>query len=560
MTSPSRRRHAHLSGRSRWPLYLSCILLLMACSAPGFAADEPYWVYTVRPGDTIWDLTRKHCTSVRHWQRIQTLNGVDLDREIPPGTRLKFPLALLKHQPAAATVTRLFGSATLFRAGSQTAEPLRPETRLHSGDRLVTGSDSNLTLRFADDSLLLVQSNSEVVMDALSAWGTTGMVDTRVRLKGGRVDTRVQPGRGPGSRYQIITPAAVAAVRGTDFRISAEPGRAVMRSEVSEGTVTVSNDRSGTDVPAGFGLVAEAGEPPPAPRKLLPGPDLSEIVTVHRQLPLAFDWQPLDGAQGYRFQIATDANFATLLADRTVQDAAAQWPELADGRYALRVRGIDSVGLEGLDSVTSFEVDARPRPPTPSSPADGGTTGEAMPQLVWTASEDAGRYRIQIGRTHDFSNIVTDRIVERNDFRTEQPLSPGAYHWRVAAIEAQGEQGPFSPARTFTYRQPLAAPETGPVIVDNGRLVFGWQAVNGADHYQLQVASDRLFHDIVADHRVAGTEFALPRPPSQVYFFRVRALGTADEAGPFSTTQQFYVPPLYRWWPLVLALPLLLAL
>ncbi len=58
-------------------------------------------------------------------------------------------------------------------------------------------------------------------MDSLGSFDASGMVDTSVRLKKGRVENRVAPQK-PDSRYRIITPAAVAAVRGTEFRVGGD--------------------------------------------------------------------------------------------------------------------------------------------------------------------------------------------------------------------------------------------------------------------------------------------------------------------------------------------------
>lgn len=535
------------------------LLLLLFTGTPASAAEQ-YWEYTVRPGDNIWNLTKQHCTSVRYWQRIQRLNNIDLDRQIPPGTRLRFPLSILKHQPASAHVTRLHGRAELLRASGGQPAPVEVGTELHSGDGVNTAADSNLTLQFADGSQLLVLADSTVVMDSLSAWGTTGMVDTRIRLQGGRVDTRVKPARGPGSRYQIITPAAVAAVRGTAFRVAADAGKALMRSEVTQGTVGVGNAARSTAVPAGFGLVAEAGKPLGEPRELLPAVDLSRLPAVQRQLPLDFDWPALDGAQAYRVQIAPDIRFETLLADWTTSQPAAHWQDLPDGHYALRIRGIDEVGLEGLDSEYRFEVDARPVPPPSASPADTAVIATARPTFSWTATPDSAAYRIQVARDSGFADLVTDQNVASTSFRQVPALTPGTYHWRVAGVDTAGQQGPFNTPRHFTYRPPLAAPATRQPLFDRARLILAWQVVEGAGNYQLQLATDPYFRDLLVNTEVQATRIDLPRPPSQVYFFRVRAINLTGDAGPFSPPQKFYVPPLYPWWPLVLAVPLLLVL
>lgn len=536
------------------------VLLLLVFLGSSVAADEQYWEYTVRPGDNIWNLTKEHCTSVRYWQRIQKLNNINLDREIPPGTRLRFPLSILKHQPATALVAQLQGHAELLRAGTSKAAPLQTGTSLRSGDRIMTGPDSNLALQFADGSQLLVLENSEVLMDSLSAWGTTGMVDTRIRLQGGRVDTQVIPAQGPGSRYQIITPAAVAAVRGTDFRVAAEPGKAIMRSEVTEGVVGVGDAGKSTSVHAGFGLVAEAGKSPDKPRKLLPAADLSRLPAVQRQLPFSFSWPAISKAHGYRFQIAPDADFNLLLIDSTTEKPTATWADLPDGRYALRVRGIDEVKLEGLDSVHLFEINARPLAPTAATPVDASVVRHPNPAFSWSETQGNSTYRIQIARDSDFSNIITNQKIEATKYQQEQPLTSGTFHWRVAAIDNNGEQGPYNPAQRFTYRQPLAAPLLQQPRIDRTRLVLAWQAVDDADSYQLQLATDPYFRDVRVDTLLPVLQADLPRPPSQVYFYRVRALNAVGEPGPYTMPQKLYVPPLYPWWPLALILPLLLVL
>jgi hypothetical protein len=233
---------------------------------------------------------------MKYWRPLQQHNNISDPQQIPSGSRLKFPVAWLKHQPASAMVAQLQGEAHLISAADGSTRPLTNNTRLHTGDRIKTGGDCNLNIRFADGSELLVLADSEVIMDSLSAYGTTGMVDARIRLQGGRVDTRVKPGQGPGSRYHIITPAAVAAVRGTQFRVSADTDKPVARSEVIKGKVDVSGAGASLLVPANYGTIAEAGHPPQPPRELLPAPDLTRLPALLDRLPLQFKWESVENA------------------------------------------------------------------------------------------------------------------------------------------------------------------------------------------------------------------------------------------------------------------------
>jgi hypothetical protein len=537
------------------------VCLLLALVQNPVHAETQYWVYTVRPGDNIWNLTEKYCTSVLHWKRIQRINNVRLDRQIPPGTKLRFPLDILKYQPATALVAQLQGTAQLIRAGGSSAVPLAVNTSLHSGDRIVTEPGANVTLQFADGSELLVLEDSEVTMDTLSAWGTTGMVDTRIRLQGGRVDTRVKPGQGPGSRYHIITPAAVAAVRGTRFRVAADKQQPLSRSEVTEGTVRVGDAKNSQDIPAGFGLVSESGKPPQPPRQLLPPPDLSGIASLYTSLPLQFSWPPLPGAQGYRLQIAPDQKFETLIVDKSAGQPGVQWADLPDGRYALRVRGIDEVGLEGLDGVGLFEVDARPFAPRPTGMTSGTLVRESTPGFSWEAVEGVQSYRFELARDAAFTQMVTRRETDSVGIRLTEALQPGDYHWRVASVDPDGDQGLFSQPQQFSFRPPLATPASVDApIVEDATLVFTWQAVDHATAYRLQLAEDPAFAQMIADIKVSQPRAEIKRPPSQTYYFRINAENAQAEVSPYTQAREIKVPPHHYWGLLILLLPLLLAL
>ena len=49
-----------------------CGLLLMALSV-AVAAEE--WVYTVRPGDNLWNLTERHLKSMEYVQELQKIKS-----------------------------------------------------------------------------------------------------------------------------------------------------------------------------------------------------------------------------------------------------------------------------------------------------------------------------------------------------------------------------------------------------------------------------------------------------------------------------------------------------
>ncbi len=331
------------------------IFLLSASLLPStLQAEEAYWEYTFKPGDTIWALAKTHTTTVKNWLAIQQINNIPRgpDRRIKPGTRIKIPVSMLKMQPAPAVVMSTSAGVILLRANDSKTE-LANFNKLFSGDTIITSADQFVSLRFADSSVLNIMPHSSVTMDALSQFEHTGMIDTRIRVKSGSIDTRVNK-QLPGNRYEIITPSAVTAVRGTRFRVSSDAAE-ITRSEVSTGEVSVSAGHSQQQVAEGFGVIAEKGKPVSAPIKLLDAPALSFDATQSLQ------WTALADAASYRYQIAKDTQFSQIIHDTQTQSLSIDLSAMEAGDYFIRLRGIDKNKLEGLDSQLAISI--KPAPP-----------------------------------------------------------------------------------------------------------------------------------------------------------------------------------------------------
>lgn len=334
---------------------IASLLFMLAIVLPAqLLAVEEYWEYTFRPGDSIWKIAEKYTTSANNFTEIQRINQIRQgpDRKIQPGTRIVIPVSMLKQQPTPARVIAVTGDASLVRANGDRDE-IKIGTLLYSGDRVVTHDQQSLRMQFADKSELQVLSNSEVVLDKLSHHRKSGMVDTRIRLNSGAVNTEVEKQNGE-SRFEIKTPAAVTAVRGTAYRLSSDAHQ-ISRTEVTEGLVGVSAGGVEKAVKEGFGIIAEKGKPLSDPVKLLAAPSIGDNLSADMTL-LKLSWSALDGAERYRYQLASDEKFNQLVIESTTLDTSIEISELTPGRYYLRVRGIDGNRLEGVDAVRDFEI------------------------------------------------------------------------------------------------------------------------------------------------------------------------------------------------------------
>ena len=343
---------------------ITALLLLLTICIPGLvSAEQEYWEYTFRPGDSIWKIAEKYTTSVNNWDEIQKINQISQgpDRKIPPGTRIIIPVSMLKLQPTPARVIAVNEGASLTRANGDKAE-ITTDTLIYSGDQVMTDEGQSLRLQFADKSELQILPNTVVIFDKLSHHKATGMVDTRLRLNSGSINTWVEKQR-PDSHYELTTPAAITAVRGTVFRLSTDASQ-VSRTEVTEGIVGVSAGETEKAVKDGYGIVAEKGKPLPEPVKLLAAPTISDNLFANRS-ELHVSWAKLDGAVSYRYQLASDEKFNKISIDASTLDNMIKLAGLQPGQYYLRIRGIDQLKLEGIDSTASYEISQPPPPPPP---------------------------------------------------------------------------------------------------------------------------------------------------------------------------------------------------
>jgi len=411
------------------------------------AADE--WTYTTRPNDTIWDISKKYLKSVTYWKKLQSHNSVDIAKHLSPGTKLRIPLEWLKTQAAPALVLSVTGNVNLQPSNNKSLNALTTKKLVKIGDTLITGENGSALIQFADSSTLLVQKNSRVVFNTLSVYGQSGMVDTQIRLQQGRVETAVKPLRGSISRFEITTPAAVAAVRGTSFRVAYEKTQETMASEVVKGSINVAAQGSDLSINKGFGSITEKGNPPQPPVKLLDKPTLSDLPNKIIHLPFNFKWPVLDGALEYRIQISPAKQTNSLSLESTQVMNHFNLKQLNDGQYIIRVRGIDANKLEGFNAEHKFTLNTDFPVVNLIQPANGSEITDDKIDLKWTKEEKASQYRVQVSTNIEFSETIVDQLINENSISIPEELSENTYFWRIIAIDELGNNGKASETRTF---------------------------------------------------------------------------------------------------------------
>ncbi len=424
------------------------------------AEHEAMWRYTTRPGDNLINLGKTHLINPDDWKILQQLNQVKNPYRMPVGKILLIPLSLVKQGPASATVIFVSGQVQLQQSEA-TFIPLNIGDNLGAGAKIVTKDKSKVVIKFADGSITELASNAQLLLDAMSLYSGGAMVDTKLRLQKGQLETQANPQHQDGSGMQVITPSAIAAVRGTKFRVTAN--QKTTTQETLNGQVVLEAANKEVIVNKGFGSLAEHGKPPIPPVVLLPAVDTNMLKTEYTTLPLVFEMPEMQGAAAWSGKIATDTQFNQLVAENEDEGNQLTFADLPDGQLYLNLRAKDKHGITGYEAVHAFVLNARPFQPETLSPLAQATIREDRPLLQWKKVAVADAYLVEVSTDADFKHIIEKHKVVGFDYRLDKKLEEGQYFWRVASIinvnNGEDDIGPANKVYQFNFKPLPSKPD-----------------------------------------------------------------------------------------------------
>jgi len=201
--------------------------------------------------------------------------------------------------------------------------------------------------------------------------------------------------------------------------------------------------------------------------------------------------------------------------------------------YYYKVRALKSDGTAGAwSSVVSVTYKQ-----TLSAPAvTGGNDSQGRPTLTWKAVSGAAKYEVYRARSKD-GTYTKYSTTTGTAYTNSSYLTSGAtYYYKVRALDANGNAGPYSAVVSVTCRLKLTAPSVTGGNDAQGRPTLKWNAVTGAAKYEVYRARS-LNGDYVKYSTVTGTSYTNTSylANGTTYYYKVRALGSDGSYGPYST-------------------------
>jgi hypothetical protein len=444
-------------------LVLSVSLFCVCASA----SAEAMWRYTVRPGDSLIALANQHLINADDWRILQRLNHINDPYRLAIGSVLRIPLTMVKQRAASAQVTFVSGQAYWQQSANHWL-PLEIGKQLGPGAVIATKEKSKVVIQFADGSTTNVDSNSRLSLDGLTLYSGGAMVDTKLRLQKGQIETNANPQHVKGNQLQVITPSAIAAVRGTHFRVTANEQETIQ--ETLDGRVALNAAKQAVTVDKGYGSKAEKGKQPIPPVTLLPAVDTTHLHTQYQALPITFDLPQMEGVAGWVAKIATDSDFNQLVSEAEFNRNQLVFADVPDGQLYLKLCAKDNEGIVGYEAVHTFNVNARPFQPEIVSPAVDAIVREVQPTLQWRPVKDAQQYLVEVSSDLAFNQLLASKQLNGLSLELDKPLMPGQYYWRVISLASTDDggldKGPAMQVNTFSYKAKPDIPDISQISVN----------------------------------------------------------------------------------------------
>ena len=201
--------------------------------------------------------------------------------------------------------------------------------------------------------------------------------------------------------------------------------------------------------------------------------------------------------------------------------------------YYYKVRALDANGTAGAwSSVVSVTYKQTLSAPT----VTGGNDAQGRPTLTWNAVSGAAKYEVYRARSKD-GTYTKYSTTTGTAYTNSSYLTSGAtYYYKVRALDANGNAGPYSAVVSVTCRLKLTAPTVTGSTDSQGRPTLKWNAVTGAAKYEVYRARSKD-GDYIKYSTVTGTSYTNTSylANGTTYYYKVRALGSDGTAGPDST-------------------------
>ena len=244
-------------------------------------------------------------------------------------------------------------------------------------------------------------------------------------------------------------------------------------------------------------------------------------------------WNAVTGAAKYEVYRARSMNGDYIKYSTVTGTSYTNTSYIENGNtYYYKVRALDANGTAGAwSSIVSVTY----KQTLPAPAVTGGNDSQGRPALKWKAVTGAAKYEIYRSYSRDgsYSKYSTQTSTA---YTNSSYLTSGAtYYYKVRALDANGNAGPYSAAVSVTCRLKLSAPSVTGGKDSQGRPTLKWNAVTGAAKYEVYRSTSRSGTYTKYSTQTSTSYTNSSYLTSGTTYYKVRALGSDGSYGPYSS-------------------------
>lgn len=526
----------------KYPAVLFFVFLFYSSFLSAGTLDEKTVTIIVARKDNLVNICKSWLENPQDWKRVSKFNQLNNPNLIYPGQHIKIPVKLLKGIPMEGVVTFIKGDVWTLSKGAEARVVLKTGDVVGQGAQIETGEKSTVEITFKDGSAFFLRPDTRLCIRT-ARQRQPYFIIRRLFVPVGRTMMHIQKSTGEDSRFEIHTPSAVSAARGTQFRVSVDNDKTT-RTEVLAGVVGVAGTGKEVVLDQGQGTWVEKGKQPNTPQTLLPPPALERLRPLYQSLPVAFFLAMPQKAVAARVILAKDPEMKNVIKEFVVQKGEPV-PKimLPDSNYYCQALSINPAGLEGLPlTPEGFNVRINPFPPFVQRPVNGRIFKTRKVEVEWLKVNDAASYSFQVSRDPDFKTLyknIQGITGTRQSINLEEY---GVYYFRVCSVAKDNFKGLWSDAMFFNFVEPPKAPKATAPDVEEKTITLRWQDMGPDMTYLFQMAKDPLFKEMLLEQTTDVSDICFDRPKKRgTYYVRVRAVDPDGYEGRFTPAQAFEI-------------------
>ena len=189
----------------------------------------------------------------------------------------------------------------------------------------------------------------------------------------------------------------------------------------------------------------------------------------------------------------------------------------------------------------------KPVSPLIISPEDNVKKRDTSITLQWQPVKDVATYHLQIARDRAFTKRIAGVGNLKGPVYQLVNMAAGDYFFRLSSVMQDGSEGDWSPVRALSIVPPLPPPTVLKTETADKIFCYVLYMLEDGVTYQIQVARDEGFTQIIADKKMQNPEMFVgkPRDPG-VYYLRVRGVDAEQHAGSFSKVERIEIKKALR--------------